>query len=329
MTNKTEILFQKFIAGDCTEQEFHELMDLLQENQHEEQVRAMLQQVYRQVEQTLPSGTFVDQTGNLFPPNNTTPSLPVKAPVRRLYKTIAVAASVLIITSITGWLLWRTTAPATPITAANTVKKNTARSEQRYLLLPDGTEVWLNAASELVFPPAFEKNKREVFLTGEAFFDVKHADRIPFIIHTNNVVTKVLGTAFNIKAYPGQPDVLVTVKRGKVEVSKDNKVIATLTPGQQVQVPSVAAPVVKNVKEEEVAEWTSGKLRYDGRPLADILQDLERTYNVRIIVEGDRLAQEKLTTSFRRDIGVEQALRILCELTNAKLTIEKEQYIIR
>src|SRR5439155_2315167 len=104
--------------------------------------------------------------------------------------------------------------------------------EQKYLLLPDSTQVWLNAASSLEFPEAFQSGKREVYLVGEAFFDVKHAENRPFIIHTGNVTTRVVGTAFNIKGYPDQPDVIVSVKRGKVQVSKNEKLVATLTVGQ-------------------------------------------------------------------------------------------------
>jgi ferric-dicitrate binding protein FerR (iron transport regulator) len=93
--------------------------------------------------------------------------------------------------------------------------------------------VWLNAASSLEFPDKFSGSKREVYLTGEAFFDVKHSDKSPFLIHTKNITTTVVGTAFNIKAYVNQKVIIVSVSRGKVKVSRDDQLIATLTKGSR------------------------------------------------------------------------------------------------
>ena len=142
-------------------------------------------------------------------------------------------------------------------------KKFTERKEQRYLLLPDSTQVWLNAASSLEFPDKFKGNKREVFLTGEAFFDVKHADNSPFLIHTKNVTTTVVGTAFNIRAYPDQKMITVSVSRGKVKVSRNDQLIATLTKGQQVKVNNTKDkdPVIEEeVAVEKINSWQQGDL---------------------------------------------------------------------
>ncbi|MGN6439320.1 MAG: FecR family protein [Agriterribacter sp.] len=210
------------------------------------------------------------------------------------------------------------------------VTKSTERSEYQYLLLPDSTEVWLNAASTLEFPERFNRNKREVVLKGEAFFDVKHADKVPFIIYTGDVSTEVLGTAFNIKAYPDMEKITVSVKRGKVKVNYEQKQVALLTVGQQVSINQKGRSVSeKPVKENEAAAWQEGKLIYDDYMIGDIILDLERVYNKKVEVEVGGVETLRISTSFKRDQGIEKALEVLCRLTDTELERENGVYHIK
>lgn len=336
MPARIETLFKKFLDGSCSQQEFNELMDLLRENQHEETVRHMLQQVYQSTARSLKSVTYVDEQGQLQTETASTEAPPtpaaIKMPRRRLTQKLAIAASIIIV--ITAGIWWVAQKGGSPQPEEKpteiAVHKTTQRGELKYLVLPDSTQVWLNVASTIDFPETFAKGRREVFLSGEAFFDVKHAEDRPFLIHTGNVVTRVLGTSFNIKAYPGQVDVVVSVKRGKVQVSRNNEVVATLTKGQEVKVVSATSQAaVGSTKENTVAAWTNGRLIYDSRTIQDILQDLERNYNVKIELTDPKLGEEVYTTSFRRDIGVEEALDIICKAIDARLSIEKGIYTIK
>lgn len=330
MTNKTEILFQKFVDGTCTQQEFNELMDLLRDNQQEESVRAMLQKIYGQVEQTLPSYTYVDASGSLLPEQPLQPEMPPKRIVRGHFR-LAAAATILLAASLFTWMLLKQSDSVQHPKLAQPVTRTTEKKEQKHLILSDGTQVWLNAASELTYPTSFDGKSREVYLKGEAFFDVKHAEKIPFLIHTGNVVTTVLGTAFNIRAYPDQQDIRVEVKRGKVQVSKADKVMATLTQGQAVQVAAVKQEEaeVKNVKEAEVAEWTEGKLHYHDQSLKEILQDLERHFNAEIVVENEGLLKEQLNTTLNKNAGLQKALENICLPLGASFEKKNGKYSIR
>jgi ferric-dicitrate binding protein FerR (iron transport regulator) len=234
----------------------------------------------------------------------------------------------------TAGIIWLRNKPAQPVnagTAARSLtKKITERSEYKYLLLPDSTQVWLNAGSSLEFPGHFNEQKREVFLSGEAYFDVKHADKIPFIIHTGKVSTTVLGTAFNIKAYPDRKSIIVSVSRGKVSVSRDDELIATLTKGQQVKLSSGDNHITeKNIALTEVAAWQQGNMVYEDERFEDIIADLERTYNVSIRVDNTSIRNLQVSTSFRREIGIEQALEVLCRLTDTELKQVTGEYIIQ
>jgi ferric-dicitrate binding protein FerR (iron transport regulator) len=332
MPDRIDILFQKFIDGTCSRQEYDELMDMLRENQQEERIKQMLQQVYQATSRSLRSVTYVDTNG-LLQSTTETPVVEMTPPAgRKRWRTIMAAAAILLLLLGGGW--WALNKKqggemAQHVATESSIRKFTQRAEQKYLLLPDSTQVWLNAASSLEFPETFQTGKREVYLVGEAFFDVKHAAHMPFLIHTGNVTTRVVGTAFNIKAYPDQPDIIVAVKRGKVQVSKNEKLIATLTMGQQVTVTAAAQQAdIQPTKESRVADWTTGQLSYTSRPLGDILKDLERNYNVTIELTAASLEQEIVTTSFRRDIGVGEALDILCGLTDTQLKKENGKYLI-
>jgi ferric-dicitrate binding protein FerR (iron transport regulator) len=114
-----------------------------------------------------------------------------------------------------------------------------------------------------------------------------------------------------------------------VQVSKNDTLVATLIKGQEVTVTAaIQQPEIQTTKESRVADWTTGQLSYTSRPFGDILHDLERNYNVTINLIAIDLEQEVVTTSFRRDIGVEEALDILCGLTNTQLRKEKGKYQI-
>ncbi len=150
-----------------------------------------------------------------------------------------------------------------------------------------------------------------VYLSGEAYFDVKHAAKIPFIIHTGKISTTVLGTAFNIKAYDDLSNVTVAVSRGKVKVEYLDKEVATLLPGQQVKVNNNGTGIADRKSGiNQVAAWQQGNLVYDDESIMDIVADLERMYNVRIKVSDITVNNMRISTSFNRQTGVEQALQI-------------------
>jgi ferric-dicitrate binding protein FerR (iron transport regulator) len=214
--------------------------------------------------------------------------------------------------------------------ATTLTKKTTEASEYKYLLLPDSTQVWLNASSTLEFPEHFKTGKREVTLSGEAYFDVRHAEEAPFIIHTGKISTTVLGTSFNIKAYPDRHHIIVSVSTGKVKVSYDNIPLATLVKGQQVKVNSRQNTVEeKRIAPSEVAAWQRGNMSYEDESLEDIIADLERLYNVKIRIDNDSIRTLKVSTSFRREIGIEQALQVLCKLTDTMLQQSDGWYVIQ
>ncbi|HEY1167102.1 MAG TPA: FecR domain-containing protein, partial [Chitinophaga sp.] len=164
---------------------------------------------------------------------------------------------------------------------------------QYELTLPDGTRVWLNAASSLTFPVAFTGKERQVRLSGEAYFEVaKHAGK-PFLVNIDGKQTvEVLGTHFNIKAYSDDPDIRTTLLEGSVKVSSTNN-HAVIKPGQMA-VNDLKAPLsVRNADLDEVMGWKNGLFVFNDQPMKDVLRIVARWYDVEVEYQTD-VSQKKL-----------------------------------
>ncbi|HRP56449.1 FecR family protein [Agriterribacter sp.] len=269
-------------------------------------------------------------------PNNT-----VNGALDRLYKKIAetgpepvhfntnkyrrlkwwsVAASVLLVMSAAAFYLMTSPRPHSPSSNIITTQKGSKTN----LVLPDGTKVWVNADTKLIYDKEFGNNAREVALTGEAYFDVVKDKTRPFIIHTSAVQVKVLGTTLNVRSYPTEKTTETTLIKGSVEVTlntnpqkkvilkPNEKVVVENTdavlpeqPVDTVNVRKQSAPMVINPvhfdkKDQEVYEtmWVKNKLAFDETPFDKMIAELERWYNVQIIVKNKALSASTYTVTF-------------------------------
>jgi len=331
MQERLHYLFEQYLENKCSRKELEELFKYIRKAEHDEQLRQHIKNLYTSIQKNPSSLTCVDENGQLIlnEPNWLKPKAHV-VNFKKKFVKLAIAASILGV-ACTLWLTLKTSpSPGKLNTISALTKKTTDRSESKFILLGDSTRVWLNAASSLEFPDEFNSKPREVYLSGEAYFDVRHADKVPFIIHTGNVSTTVLGTAFNIKAYPGQKNIIVSVSRGKVKVSRKNEPVITLVNGQQVKVEDEGTGVFEKViPVKGIASWQQGNIEFDDESFEDIIADIERIYNTTIILQNNSLRGLKVSTSFKKEIGVEQALHILSKLTDTKLNQMSNIYIIK
>lgn len=333
MEERLNYLFLQYLNNNSSQKELEEFFEYIRKTKTDNDLRVLIRKVYDEIKKTHPSLTYVDGYGKLVfnePGQPDTSNFSGRPQKKKLIRVVPIA--ILVLAAAVAIWVFKGTGTKRPVvnSVESLTKKFTERKEQGYLLLPDSTQVWLNAASSLEFPDKFRENKREVYLTGEAFFDVKHADDIPFLIHTKNVITTVVGTAFNIKAYPDQRVIIVSVSRGKVKVSRNNQLIATLTKGQQVKVNNTKDPVIeKEVAVEKINSWQQGDLVYDDIAFEDIVKDLQNIFNVEIKIEDPPIRQLGITTSFNRDIGAQKAVAILCRITNRQLLNKNGTLIIK
>jgi ferric-dicitrate binding protein FerR (iron transport regulator) len=194
------------------------------------------------------------------------------------------------------------------------------------LVLEDGTRVWLNAGSRLVYPAAFAAKKREVFLEGEAYFDVRPSAGQPFSVYTSDLEVKVLGTAFNVTAYRDDAGQQVVLTSGSVAleahkgpaVRREQK---QLSPGNMAAYsPGAGDITVKDVRTEEYVSWKDGHIRALHTPLEDILKKLSRYYNQPIQVNSQ---QGKET--FSGDLDLQKNLTDVLSIVAATTSMQYEK----
>jgi transmembrane sensor len=232
---------------------------------------------------------------------------------------------------------------------------STRNGSRTTLILPDGTKVWMNAGSTLMYDSSFGKTIREVNLSGEAFFDVTKNKEKPFVIHTSNINIKVIGTAFNVRSYPTDKTLEASLIRGSIEVTfkdrPDKKII--LKPNEKIVVDNreLAESVPKNSRQSKPdksnpvygvdvkklthelktgtiieTSWVEDKLIFQDESFDEIARLLERWYGVSIIFKNNRLKDDHLTGSFRNET-IRQALDALKFTATFNYEIDKNNNI--
>ena len=174
------------------------------------------------------------------------------------------------------------------------------------LQLPDGTSVTLNADSKLIFPEAFGSRTREVYIQGEAFFDVKHDDDIPFIVHTGRADLKVLGTAFDVNTYGSEQT--STLVRGKLQVIGDNNSVVLL-PGEQSILEHGGTLHKQKVDTRLYTAWVSGDIFFDNASLEEITTVLSRTFGCEFSFQESGVKDIRLTIDMSKPDSIVDVLR--------------------
>jgi ferric-dicitrate binding protein FerR (iron transport regulator) len=209
----------------------------------------------------------------------------------------------------------------------NTV--TTPRGGQYHLILADGTEVWLNAASSIKYPSAFTANSRNVEITGEAYFEVSHNKAKPFRVTSNGQMVQVLGTHFNINAYNDEPSIKTTLIEGSVRVSM-NKQMAMLKPGQQSAVTNSGASisVTDHADTEQILAWKNGEFNFNEADVKTVMRQIGRWYDVEVEYAGNNIPGGHITGTFSRNLNASKALKLL-EFTGVNFKIEGRKIIVK
>jgi ferric-dicitrate binding protein FerR (iron transport regulator) len=212
------------------------------------------------------------------------------------------------------------------INAPVTPKDSTAN--RQLINLPDGSKVVLNANSKLEYPAGFDQT-REVYLDGEAYFDIAHDPEKPFIVHTGSLSTKVLGTAFNVNAYRSQQFVEVTVTRGKVEVKAKDKILGVLQKNEQITFHTPTEKYNRKVVSvEPVVAWRKNALYFDDVTFAEAALVLSNRYDVTIEFTNAKIRNCQFTAAFNNSTTLEHALNVICELNNTTYRREESKIFI-
>jgi transmembrane sensor len=245
-----------------------------------------------------------------------------------------VAASLVLLAGL-GWWLWTTTHTATSDPQIWTAKVETGMQERvndgkkaMLVSLSDGSVVVLRPNSRIRFPATFSSDKREVFLLGEAFFEVAHNPTHPFYVFANEVVTKVLGTSFSVRAFRDEADVSVKVRTGRVAVyaqtQHSEKDAVVLKAQQQVAYLRNKARLAKTSvisPSQKAADPVYRRFQFEDTPLPTVLETLSNAYGVEINYDQNLLKNCPLTARFS-DQSLYEMLQFICTALDGNYTVE-------
>ncbi|MCO5239614.1 MAG: FecR domain-containing protein [Chitinophagaceae bacterium] len=277
----------------------------------------------------------------------------------RFRKWAAVAAG-LITVAMTVFFITGREKKSTAIAQHTTNEVNTMPGTRSKTILPDGTVVWLNSESRISYNADFGKTEREITLTGEAFFDVAHNEAIPMIVHAKTVNILVKGTAFNVRSYPESDKVQTSLIRGSVELTTtehpEQKIL--LKPNEKITISVPVEYAVANGHEKPKAQpagipvrdkrsyhidslkqslladvipevsWVENRLVFDNERFTDVIDKMEKWYNVDIILINKRLESKNFSGVFEKE-NIAEALSALQIINDFDFEIAGRQVIIK
>jgi len=305
---QVKALLEKYLSGTCTETEI-----------------AILEEWYLQRDIQLSSELTAEEMYQDLA--EIAVGLPLFIPMKKrsLWPRFAAAAAVLIL-FLSIYLLWP--AKQSLLHPALTVIKAPG-SLKKQIRLPDGSQVWINSESSLSYPLSFKGSTREVYLSGEAYFDIWHDQSKPFIIHTGELTTTVLGTAFDIKEDKKLHTVIVTVTRGKVSVSRGNRKLGILTPNEQISFNTVSSKAIKQaVDAQQAIAWQKIDLQFDNTSFEDAAKQLEQHYQVKIRFANEKVKNCRFTGASLIGESLEKLVKTMCDFNQASYRVQADGSIL-
>lgn len=324
--NRFTHLLNRYLDNNASQEEQEELMNLIREGSNDGSVKGRIDAVL--AEELGEDDMSMERAQEILKYITSTEKTPAKVvPLQpaRTWRWMA-AAAVAAITVVGAW--WTTredVAPKQMLTEQEEKLQPAVFSGKQFVHLPDGSTVLLNEGSELSYSASFGEQNREVILTGEGYFDVQHNTTKPFKVLTGKVTTTVLGTAFNVMAYPGQQEIKITVTRGKVKVGDDKRTYGLITPDQQIAVNTVTYDFVQsNTKAETATAWKSKYMILDDVNMEVASAMIKEKYNVRIMFANDDLKKCRITATFLNGENLDQVLTVVSGVVQATYTLQQD-----
>jgi len=328
----TKELLYKFFNGACTPQEAAEAAAYLQGDDQgvlDEYIQWLAEQ-----KDELPGRISAEESAVLLQNihDNNSNSQATVIPIRRRWQSQLIKAvaciAVLLVTASVIYTNTRSQKPTAPVATTRVSVSNATQSVKK-ISMPDGTTIWLNRGSSMEYDKdRYNREERLVAISGEVFFDVAHDPAKPFRVQAGEVTTTVLGTAFNIEAYPGETNTRVTLVRGKLKIDASSNEFL-LSPGQMMTYNYTRKSMdVSDVETSGTAGWINGSLVFNDLPLADVFKRLEATFHIQISSPGMNTLQGKYLTGTYTDKDAEAILKKIVFIHDIKYVRKGNHYVI-
>jgi ferric-dicitrate binding protein FerR (iron transport regulator) len=252
------------------------------------------------------------------------------------WRVAAAAAVVVVVAGAVFWgvrrggLVGRPASVAVAdVSAAGVVQTMVTGDRKRVVHLPDGSMVLLNRNSRLDYPRVFGDTSREVVLSGEAYFDVMHLAGRPFIVHTGKLSTRVLGTTFNIRAYPEDKAIAITVTSGRVQVLNERASVGMLVADQQIRYDVSGETIVqKKVDVRPLVAWRPSEVSFDDITMEEAARRVGEWFGVTVHFVNPALKDCRITASFYREDQLEEIMTVICAVNQMSYTIHEKDVSI-
>ncbi len=311
-------LFEKYIKGACSPEEYKQVLKFIQNQDNNALLDKLVLENWRQTLKTEPT---IKPDPRLLDAIHHQIVLKEKnqSPIIRMYKLLLSAAAILIIGMVIGSLLF-VQSQQTEITSQNITVPYGGKTQ---FTLPDGSTVWLNSGSSFSYPNRFNR-ERIVELTGEAYFNVEK-QKEPFKVKTKYGEVEVFGTQFNVKAYENET-FYTTLESGSVMFTNIYGKQAKLEPGMQVVFNSETFKL-RRVETNLFTSWKDGQLIFRDEPLQNIITQLERWYNVKIVLKGEQIKNLKYTGTIEME-SFSEVLELIKVTTPIKYSFDRKTRVL-
>lgn len=307
--NDIEELLDRYLNGEASPEETDRVETWLNNNGNP---NSEWQQLGKTDKDQWLSGLFNQVQGTIGKPEVKVIALPSPKPLWRYIAAVAAVLGIFFVVYL-EWPVLQSRLHPVQLTALHV-----PLNQKRQITLADGSKIWINAGSELKYPTAFNGKTREVYLAGEAYFDIQHDVSKPFIIHTGKVITTVLGTAFNIKEDKNEHTVVVTVTRGKVSVANGNEPLGIITPNQQISFNTDNDQHSQvNVDAKQAIAWQENDIHFDDITFADAAKQLQQRFKVKINFANEKIKSCRFTGTALEGQKLDNILKVICAFNNA------------
>jgi len=316
--------FSKYLNSTCNPDEFAEVVKAICSDENKDNVSTEILKLW---EVTLKSAIENKENSQLLDKIHHRIALEESKSVARrfaLYRNLLKVAAVLIVGLITTTAIIYNK-PEKQLYTSIIETVTTPYGARTSFKLPDGSEVWLNSGSKISFPKQYGK-VRNVELLGEAYFEIVK-DGKPFVVKTSLGTVEVMGTSFDAKAYADEP-FETTLVEGSVKVCNNTNQVATLKPSQQTTITPANELSLKDVNTELSTSWREGRLMFVKEPFGKVARQLERWYNVKIELQGERLKKLGYTGTIEMETFGE-VLELINTTTPIKYKFNKNTRILK